>query len=76
MRLPEELVYSWSVGGLMETPTLVRVRFLNHPEGTELLIDHDRFAVEALRDMHLKGWNGCIDKLAAMLAGSRLNPPA
>jgi len=76
VRPPEELVYTWRVGGLMETPTLVRVRFLDHAEGTELVLTHDRFAAEALRDMHLAGWNGCIDKLEALLAQSRVNPPA
>ena len=48
-------------------PTLVRVRFLPHPDGTELVLTHERFAVEALRDMHVEGWNACIDKLEALL---------
>ena len=42
--------------------------FLAHAEGTELVLTHERFAVEAVRDMHLAGWNGCIDKLERYLA--------
>ena len=67
VRAPEELVYTWSVSIVPGDPTLVRVMFLPHAEGTELVLTHERFAVEAVRDMHLQGWNGCIDKLEALL---------
>ena len=69
VRAPEELVYTWSVNIVPGDPTLVRVSFLPHAEGTELILVHERFAVEAVRDMHLQGWNGCIDKLETMLSG-------
>jgi uncharacterized protein YndB with AHSA1/START domain len=68
VRAPEELVYTWRVGEADDEPTLVRVKFLPHAEGTELLLTHERFAVDAVRDMHLQGWGGCIDKLETMLA--------
>jgi uncharacterized protein YndB with AHSA1/START domain len=68
VRAPEELVYTWSVSIVSAEPTLVRVLFLPHPEGTELTLTHERFAVAAVRDMHIRGWNGCIDKLEAMLS--------
>lgn len=70
VRPPEELVYTWAVSILPDAPaTLVRVLFLPHPDGTELLLTHERFALEAVRDMHVQGWGGCIDKLEKMLAG-------
>ena len=69
VRVPEELVYTWSVGIVSGEPTLVRVMFLRHAEGTELVLTHERFAVEAVRDMHLQGWSACIDKLDSLLAG-------
>jgi uncharacterized protein YndB with AHSA1/START domain len=69
VRVPEELAYTWEVSIVAGAPTLVRVQFLPHAEGTELVLTHERFAVEAVRDMHLQGWNGCIDKLETMLAG-------
>lgn len=65
---PEELVYTWKLGDNPGLPTLVTVKFLAHPEGTELTLRHERFADPALRDMHLQGWHGCIDGLEALLA--------
>jgi uncharacterized protein YndB with AHSA1/START domain len=69
VRPPEELVYTWSVSIVPGEPTLVRVMFLAHPEGTELVLSHERFAAEAVRDMHRQGWSACVDKLEVMLAG-------
>jgi uncharacterized protein YndB with AHSA1/START domain len=69
VRAPEELVYTWNVSIVPGEPTLVRVRFLPHAEGTELVLTHERFAVEAVRDMHVEGWGLCVDKLVAMLGG-------
>jgi uncharacterized protein YndB with AHSA1/START domain len=71
VRRPEELVYTWSVSIVPGTPTLVSVRFLPHPEGTEIVLRHERFAVEAMRDMHIDGWGLCIDKLERLLAALR-----
>jgi uncharacterized protein YndB with AHSA1/START domain len=69
VRAPEELVYTWSVSIVPGDPTRVRVVFLRHAEGTELVLTHERFAVEAVRDMHVSGWNGCLDKLDALFGG-------
>ena len=69
VRAPEELVYTWNVSIVPGEATLVRVEFLIHPEGTELVLTHERFAVKSVRDMHVQGWNACIDKLQAMLDG-------
>lgn len=69
VRPPEELAYTWNVSIIPGEATLVRVRFLPHPQGTELVLTHERFAVEAVRDMHVEGWTGCIDKLQTMLGG-------
>ncbi len=44
------------------------IDFIEHPQGTELKLTHDRFADAAARDMHGYGWNGCLDKLEALLA--------
>ena len=67
VRVPDELVYTWNVSIIPGEATLVRVLFLPHPEGTELVLTHERFAVEAVRDMHLQGWGGCLDKLEKFL---------
>lgn len=68
VRAPEEIVYTWNVSVVPGEATLVRVKFLPHPEGTELILTHERFAVEAIRDMHFQGWGGCLDKLEAFFA--------
>ena len=47
----------------------MRVAFLPHPDGTELVLTHERFAEEAVREMHLQGWGGCLDKLEATFTG-------
>ncbi|MEX0954798.1 MAG: SRPBCC domain-containing protein [Rhizobiaceae bacterium] len=67
---PEELVYTWKIGDNPGLPTLVTVRFLAHPQGTELVLTHERFTDPAAHDMHLQGWGGCIDKLETLLAGT------
>ena len=68
VRVPEELVYTWSISILPSESTLVRVLFLPHPEGTELVLTHERFVADSVRDMHLQGWGECIDKLETLLA--------
>jgi uncharacterized protein YndB with AHSA1/START domain len=74
VRAPEELAYTWKVSTLPHEPTLVRIKFLPHADGTELVLTHERFAVEAVRDMHLQGWGGCLDKLEALLERSNPSP--
>jgi len=68
VRPPEELVYTWTVSIVPGGPTLVRVLFLPHADGTEIVLKHERFALEAVREMHAQGWTGCLDKLAALLS--------
>lgn len=67
VRPPEELAYTWRVSTIPGDATLVRVLFLPHAEGTELVLTHDRFSDAAVRDMHVQGWGGCLDKLEAFL---------
>ncbi len=67
VRAPEELVYTWNVSIIPGEPTLVRVLFRPHPDGTELALTHEQFSTVPVRDMHLHGWNGCIDKLDALV---------
>lgn len=66
--VPAQLIYSWSVSIYPGDATLVRLDFNEHPQGTELVLSHTRFANEAMRDMHLAGWEGCLEKLEALLA--------
>ena len=64
---PEKLVYDWNVEAMGVVATLVTVEFIEHVEGTELVLTHERFAAPPVRDMHLQGWGGCIEKLSRLL---------
>lgn len=59
---PRELVYSWNIGMPGADGSRVRVQFLDHPQGTEVVLEHERLQ-PSVRNMHLDGWNGCLDGL-------------
>jgi uncharacterized protein YndB with AHSA1/START domain len=65
---PSELISSWNLGMPGADGSRVRVRFVPHPEGTELLLAHERLETAA-RAMHLEGWTGCLEKLEGLFAG-------
>jgi glutathione S-transferase len=67
VRPPEELVYSWNIGMAGADGSRVRVEFLDHPQGTELVLRHERLA-DDVRGMHLQGWEGCLKKLLDLFA--------
>lgn len=61
---PEKLVFSWAWEGWPEAQeTLVTVEFHERGGQTELVLTHERFPDEAIRDKHGEGWNGCLDRL-------------
>lgn len=64
---PSRLIYSWIMGINMTDPTRVTIEFNDHPEGTELVLTHVRFASEQARDAHIKGWGACLDGLDEFL---------
>jgi len=64
---PTLLIYSWLMGTSIQNPTRVTVQFNEHPDGTELVLTHERFASQEMCDQHLKGWTGCLDGLTAFL---------
>lgn len=59
---PEALSYTWTLSTHRAEPSLLHVTFLDHPEGTEVRIHHERFADIAVRDEHALGWQGCLGK--------------
>ncbi len=50
-------------------PTMVTVAFREREEGaaTEVFLTHDGFRDEKDREDHRWGWNGCFDRLAALI---------
>ena len=63
---PTKLVYTWAVEPAQEARERVTVRFEAHPEGTEVIVIHERIVSEAARDQHQAGWQGCLDGLVAL----------
>lgn len=66
---PHALVYSWAHEPIVDETvhTRVTVRFEPRERGTEVIVIHERFASEAIRELHAAGWQGCLDGLARML---------
>ena len=42
------------------------MRFEPREGGTEVVVVHERIDTEETRANHEKGWNGCLEKLAAL----------
>ena len=69
VRAPEKLVYTWRWETEPEYgETLVTVEFLEHGISTEVVLTHELFPNEKMREQHGKGWGGCFDRLADLLA--------
>jgi uncharacterized protein YndB with AHSA1/START domain len=66
---PTRLVFTWAWEGSPMTDTMVEVEFRPSGSGTEVVLTHSRFATEAERDEHLKGWNGCLSQIEGAVSG-------
>lgn len=62
---PERLVYTWEWQGREMPPmeTLITVTFREAAGVTEVEMNHAGFPDAALRDNHVSGWQGCLNKL-------------
>ena len=72
VRPPERLVYTWKweedTEGAGET--LVTVEFKDLGARTEVVLTHERFPDAEAVERHTDGWDGCLVRLAELLAGS------
>lgn len=66
---PHTLVYTWRVDPGSDADERVTVRFEEHGVETEVTVIHERIADASTRERHQAGWQGCLDKLQAHLAG-------
>ncbi|TWP54362.1 SRPBCC domain-containing protein [Lentzea tibetensis] len=64
---PSRLVFTWQWDNETET-TLVTVTIVPSATGTELMIRHERFEDDVVRDAHEQGWSDCLDRLPEWLA--------
>ena len=64
---PRLLVYTWKLSEQAHPAELVRVSFEDHELGTSVVVTHSRVPTPELREQHGRGWNGCLDGMAAHL---------
>ena len=66
---PSKLAFTWSWENdpSRGEETLVTVELLEHGSHTELVLTHERFASEELRERHNQGWVGCLNRLDPVL---------
>lgn len=63
-----KLVFTWTwPRSTPERESLVTIVFRAVPRGTDLEFRHEKLFDETVRDNHLRGWSGALDKLGRML---------
>lgn len=67
----ERLAFTWEWITMPERQSHVLLSFRAVGGGTEFTLHHSRFADVPARDGHRQGWTGSLDKLAALLEGTR-----
>jgi len=68
VRPPERLVYTWRWEAEPEHgETLVTVEFHDRGGSTEVVVTHELFPDQKIRDDHNRGWSGCLDRLAGIV---------
>ena len=67
IRPPERLVFTWAWEGKDMGETLVTLEFRDRGGSTDLLLTHELFPTQEMRDEHARGWTGCLDRLAQAL---------
>ena len=88
IRPPEKLVYTWAwelnppdgtAGARLEPAsvlgpgeTLVTVEFHEVDGKTEVVLTHEYFPDDHMRNEHQGGWGGCLDQLAKLVEGASL----
>jgi uncharacterized protein YndB with AHSA1/START domain len=63
---PSRLVLDWWWEAAPERVSRVTVTLRAVPDGTELTLQHDRFADEATASRHVRGWTESLDRLVAL----------
>jgi uncharacterized protein YndB with AHSA1/START domain len=68
---PNLLVFTWGWDGDPARTSLITLTFRNAGGKTELTLKQEGLPTIESRDDHNKGWNGTLNKLAALLERSR-----
>jgi uncharacterized protein YndB with AHSA1/START domain len=81
---PEKIRFTWGweqfdAGGKKideVNGTVITVEFFDRGNSTEVVLTHEQFSEEAMRDRHNTGWNFCFDRLGEHIANMQTNPHA
>lgn len=63
-----EYTFEWEEPDPDDRQTVVELSFLDHPDGTKLVLDHGPFATEARHALHEAGWSDALERLEQTLA--------
>ena len=70
--VPERLVFTWFWENRPEEgETLVTIEFYEQDGSTEVVLTHELFQNEAVRNDHSKGWSGALGQLTKFLGEKR-----
>ena len=61
----EKLVFTWTWRHLPDQQSRVTVLIKPEGQGSLVTLIHEQFADAHIRDLHSKGWLGCLDELEA-----------
>ena len=61
----QKLIFTWTWRHLPEQQSLVTVLIKPETQGALVTLIHEQFADAHVRDLHRKGWTGCLDELEA-----------
>ena len=64
---PSLLSFTWISGSTDLRPTTVTIEFLEHPQGTEVVLTHRGLPPRTF-DAHDKGWTTIVEKLASVIS--------
>ena len=67
---PSKLVYTWRLEPDIANWERVTVQFEAGGENTEVIVTHERISSEDLKQMHERGWVGCLEGLAEFVEGA------
>jgi uncharacterized protein YndB with AHSA1/START domain len=65
---PNRLIYTWQLSP-EDPPERVSISFLAQGDDTKVIVVHERICDVATRDLHERGWLGCLAGLAEFLTG-------
>ncbi len=71
---PAKLVFTWiwekaphDTSDWIPPETLVTVEFIDKGDATEVVLTHEQFPDDNMRNEHQQGWGGCLDSLTRYL---------